>query len=147
MQDHALIREVLLRSRKAAQEHMDQIKGAAPLTRGLLREELSRYILSKYMLDGVDCGTENFNALTELSLSRSMKVSKELVKEFDLAKSCDGATSAMAKKVLLFLNIQRELGLEIPAEESAKDITLTQLADLIWEVMKTNANWKNRLAT
>ena len=147
MQDHALIREMLLRSRKAAQEHMDRIKGAAPLTRGLLREALSHYILSKYMLDGVDCGTENFNALTELSLSRSMKVSKELGKEFDLAKSCDGATSAMAKKVLLFLNIQRELGLEIPAEESAKDITLTQLADLIWEVMKTNANWKNRLAT
>lgn len=61
-----------------------------------------------------------------------MKVSKELVREFDLAKSCDGATSAMAKKVLLLLSIQRELDIQIPAEQAAKDITLTQLAELVW---------------
>lgn len=146
MQDYAQIRELLLCARKREAEHLARIRAAVPLTREMLQKELRQYILSKYMLTGVDCGTDNFNELTELSLSRSMKVSKDLVKEFDTAKSCDGATSAMAKKVLLFMNIEKVLEIQIPAEQSAKNITLTQLLGLIWEAMKASPNWKGKLA-
>lgn len=73
-------------------------------------------------------------------------MSKELVREFDLAKSCDGATSAMAKKVLLLLSIQRELDIQIPAEQAAKDITLTQLAELVWTELERAPAWAGRLA-
>lgn len=75
-----------------------------------------------------------------------MKVSKELVEEFDTAQSCDGATSAMAKKVILFMNIERELNIQIPAEQSAKNITLEQLIALIWGAMAETEVWKGKLA-
>ena len=88
---------------------------------------------------------ENFSALTELSLSNSMKISPELVKEFDLAKSCDGASSAMVKKVLLFMAIQRELGIELPAMASARITTVRALAELAWNEMRAAPQWEGRL--
>lgn len=65
MEEQDRIKDMLLRARKAAAVHMDRIKQAQPLTRELLRAELNEYILCKYLLDGADCGTENFNELTE----------------------------------------------------------------------------------
>lgn len=146
MQDRAQIKEMLLQSRQSAARHLENIRQAVPLKRDVFDAEMRQYILCKYMLEGVECNTDNFNELTELSLSRSMKVSKELVEEFDTAQSCDGATSAMAKKVLLFMNIERELNIQIPAEQSAKNITLEQLIALIWGAMAETEVWKGKLA-
>lgn len=145
-QDRARIRALLLQSRAGAGEHLAAIRSARPLDEETLRRELREYILCKYMLQGVDCGTDNFNALTELSLARSMKVSKDLVEEFDTAKSCDGATSAMAKKVLLMMNLEKELDIQIPAGPAAKDITLEELISLIWDTMARSPSWNGRLA-
>ena len=73
------------------------------------------------------------------------RISPELVKEFDLAKSCDGASSAMAKKVLLFMAVQRELGIELPARESARIKTLDDLSGLAWEEMRKSPAWQAKL--
>ena len=76
--------------------------------------------------------TDNFTELTQISMSKSMKVSKELVEEFDLAKSCDGVSSLMAKKVLLFMAIQRLLGISLPADKIAEADTLRDISDAVW---------------
>lgn len=63
-----------------------------------------------------------------------------------VSKSCDGATSAMAKKVLLFITIQRKLGTELPAMETIRQKSLSRLAELAWDEMLRSPNWKGRLA-
>lgn len=140
------IRELLLRSRVESRRHMETIRQADPLTYDILQEELFRYVMKKFLLPG-DCTPETeFDFLTEQSLARSMNISPELVAQFDRAKSCDGATSAMAKKVLLFLSIQRELGIELPAEESARIRTMRDFARMVWNTLAEDPAWTDRIA-
>jgi hypothetical protein len=145
MADTEQIKELILSSKRLAAADMAAIKAAAPLTKAFFAETLRCYVLHKYMLDPAAELPENFSALTELSLARSMRISPELVKEFDLAKSCDGASSAMAKKVLLFMAIQRELGIELPAMESARLTTLAALAELAWGELEKSPAWEGKL--
>ena len=139
------IRELILSSKRLAAGDMAEIKAAAPLTKELFTEKLRDYVLHKYMLDPAAALPEDFSALTDLSLARSMKISPELVREFDLARSCDGASSAMAKKVLLFMAIQRELGIELPAMASARITNLAALAELAWNELLKSPAWEGKL--
>ena len=145
MVDIKSIKEVILGSRRFAEEDMAVVKAQVPLTKEFFSRKLRDFVLHKYLLSPEMELPEDFNALTELSLSRSMKISPELVKQFDLAASCDGATSAMAKKVLLFMAIQRELDIQLPAMASAKITTLQSLADLAWNEMLSSPEWEGRL--
>ena len=145
MADADSIKELILTSKRVAAEDMAAIRSQQVLKKAFFSRKLRDFVLHKYMLSPEMELPENFSALTELSLSRSMKISPELVKEFDLAKSCDGASSAMAKKVLLFLAIQRELGILLPAMASAQITTIQALADLAWEEMLASPGWSGRL--
>lgn len=137
------IRALLLASKKAAARQMELIREKKPLTYAYFHDCLRRYVLEKYMLTDADCpADEDFNEIVETSLSKSMKVSKSLVEEFDTARSCDGATSAMAKKVLLFMAIQRDLGIELPATESARIKTMSDLTRLAFDEMRQSEQWK-----
>ncbi|MBR3244151.1 MAG: hypothetical protein IKG70_05150 [Lachnospiraceae bacterium] len=147
MKDRSAIRNLLLRSRLEAEQHMENIRSADPLTYETLHEELYRFVLIKYLLSDEDRpDNDSFSDLAELSLSKSMKVSPALVEEFDAAASCDGATSVMAKKVLLFMAIQRELNIELPAAESARIKTMHDLSRMVWNTLKTSPENAGRLA-
>ena len=124
---------------------MRAIRTADPLTYEILHEELYRYILVKFLLTDADRpANDSFADLTELSLAKSMKVSPALVEEFDTARSCDGATSAMAKKVLLYLAIQRALDIELPARESARARTMHDVSRMVWNTMRANPEYAGR---
>ena len=145
MADTNSIREMILDAKRLAAADMAEIKGQTPLTFDFFAGKLRDFVLHKYHLPTDAPLPENFSALTELSLSHSMKISPELVKEFDLARSCDGASSAMAKKVLLFMAIQRELGIELPAMATARITTIRELAVLAWKEMLSAPAWEGRL--
>ena len=136
---------MILDARRLAAADMAEIRGQNVLTLDFFAGKLRDFVLHKYHLPTDAELPESFSALTELSLSNSMKISPELVKEFDLAKSCDGASSAMVKKVLLFMAIQRELGIELPAMESARITTIRALAELAWNEMRAAPQWAGRL--
>ena len=140
-----IVKELILNSRRIAADDMAAIRSQSPLMKTFFSEKLRDFVLHKYMLVDVPDLPEDFSALTELSLARSLQISPELVKEFDLAKSCDGASSAMVKKVLLFMAIQRELGIELPARESARITSLQDLAELAWAEMLASPEWERRL--
>ena len=144
MENRSEIRRRLLRARKAAKTHMDAICGTSPLTYPLLKQELRQFILAKFLLDEIPEGA-SFDALVEKSLSHSMKIDPSLVTEFDTAKSCDGATSAMAKKVLLFMTMERELGLQLPALETARVKTLEDISQMVYKTMQNTPAWQSRI--
>lgn len=144
-QEQAVIRELLRNAKVEASRQCQLIMEQNPLSRTFLREHITDYVLAKFLLTGAEAKNEQLNDLVELSLSHSMKISKELVKEFDMAKSCGGTSSAMAKKALLFMSIQRDYGLELRAEGSARLKNLDELTALIWEAMEHTEFWKTRL--
>jgi hypothetical protein len=139
------IKEMLLRSKAAAQKEMDLILAAEPLNWSFFHDRLYGFILEKYMLRPEDDTVSSFHELTELSLSRSMKISRELVRDFDLAKGCHGASSTAAKKVLLFMAMQKALGIEFDAKKTAELVTTEQLIRLVWDTMNQTPEWNGRL--
>lgn len=145
MTQQADIKEMLLRSKAAAQKEMDLILAADPLSWEYFHDRLYNFILEKYMLKPEDDTVSSFHELTELSLSRSMKISRELVRDFDLAKGCHGASSTAAKKVLLFMAMQKSLGIEFDAKKTAELVTTEQLIRLAWDTMLSTPGWSGRL--
>lgn len=137
-------KELILRARQAADVQMNQILCADSLSEDFFQGHLRSYILHKFLLEESDCQTDDFQELIALSLSKSMHISKELVAEFDRAKTCDGATSAMAKRILLLMSIQKKLGIQLPADEAAAVKTLTQLTELVWRATAASPQWRHR---
>lgn len=145
MNSEEQIKQVLLLSKRRAQEQVDRLTSAERISFEELNECMMAYIQAKFMLEPEDCEGVDFQKLSELSLSRSMKISPELVKEFDTARSCAGATSAIAKKTLLYMSIQKALKIELAAEKTPKVHTFEAFSALVWEGMKESESWRPKL--
>lgn len=141
------MRQMLLEAGKKADAQIDAIYAARPLTVSLLRECLTDYVLAKFLLTREESAGCGFQKLADLSLAKSMKISVELVHEFDIAKSCTGTSSAMVKKALLYNSVQTKLNIELPAEKTPYIQDFGQLADLVWDSMRRSEFWRGRLAT
>ena len=134
MNERSEVRRRLISSQKAAKAHISAIREAAPLEYSFLKQELKLFILAKFLLSEDEIGEDElFDSIVEKSLSHSMKIDPKLVEEFDTAKSCNGVTSAMAKKVLLFMAIERELNIQLPALETARVKTLDDVARMVYK--------------
>lgn len=127
---------MILESKVQAALHSKAILDADELHYEFLKRELRAYILCKFHLAEAECTTDRMDDLAALSLSKSMKLSPELVKEYDMARSCDGVTSQTAKILLLFMAIQRDLSLKLPPEETAEAETLEAVCQMVWRAMQ-----------
>ena len=145
MENSEQIRQVLLRSKQLAQKQVDRLYESDSITFSFLNECITAFIRAKFMLEPSDCEGVDFQKLSELSLSKSMKISPELVKEFDTARSCAGATSAIAKKTLLYLSIQKSLKIELEAEKTPKVHSFEEFAALVWDGMKKSGIWRPKM--
>lgn len=125
------VRETLLKYTKAAAWEARCIRERGESDFGYLRAHLRGYILSKYMLPEGECRSDRITALTEASLARMMKVTPELARQLDTARSCAGATSATVKKALLLQAMERELGIVLPAAEAVAAKDVTNLAEVV----------------
>ena len=137
---------MILASKKASAEHIRNIKEAEELTCSLVQHEVSEYIKSKFHLRDEDCVTDNFKQLAGISLSKSMKISKELVAEFDLARSCDGVSSQTAKMVLLFMALQKDLDIKFNPQDTAEAETLRDIGFLVWEQLQQKKHERKTFA-
>ena len=133
---HSQVKEILLASRRAAAGHIENIKRAPTLTYELVQREVTGYIKCKFRLTDEDCAAEELDRLAEISLAKSVKVSPELVEEFDLARSCDGVSSKTAKLVLLFMALQRDLDIRFRPMDTAEAETLSDIGALVWEQLR-----------
>ncbi len=138
-------RQALLRAKEASQREIDAICACEPLRLDVLRERLTDFVLAKFMLTREEAEGVDFQKLSELSLAKSMKISRELVKEFDMAQGCAGTSSVIAKKTLLFMAIQKQLRVELPANSLPRLHSFQALAELVWEAMERTEFWRGRL--
>ena len=145
MENREQIKQMLAESGKRAQEQIDRLKESGAISFGELNSCITAYIQAKFMLKPEECEGVDFQELSELSLAKSMKLSPDLVKEFDTARSCAGATSAIVKKTLLYMSIEKSLGIELAAEKTPKVHTFEDVSMLVWDGMKNTENWLPRL--
>jgi len=101
-----------------------------------LHQFLYPYILCKYSLIDEAPAVYELDDLAELSVAKTIRLSKTEAFRADSASSCEGTTSAMNKKVLLLMAIQRELEIRFPAGTTA-DLTDTyKIADAVFALLQ-----------
>lgn len=115
--DFSQIKNHLISHREHAQHQIDYIKAHRHMEEDELHTYIYDYVLYKYNLFGEVADVYVLDDLAELSVAKAIKLSKEQAIAYDNKASCDGATSAMNKKVLLLMAIQKELNIKFPLDE------------------------------
>lgn len=137
--DFSAIKNNLVGHRQKAEEQILYIKMHPDLPTEELHERIYDYVLFKYNLYGEVQDVYKLSDLAELSVAKTLRMSKEQAVAADLQTSCDGATSAMKKKVLLLMAVQKELEIKFPLDKTAKIQDTHFLADIVGEQLKSKA--------
>lgn len=96
-------------------------------------EHLKKFIAYKFMLDPEkDMAEDDIRKLALLSLEKTMKLDKDMIKQLDQATPCDHATSESAKKVLLLFAVQKEFGIKPDPAKLAATESVKALVELVW---------------
>ena len=73
--------------------------------------------------------------LAELSVAKTIQMPKEGSKQLDGAHSCEGTTSAMNKKVLLLMALQKGLNIKFSAQNTANLTDTRLIAQEVWKLL------------
>lgn len=125
----------LLLYREKAEAFLQKMKTAEYASAEELHKDLHPFVLCKYLLYGDDADeVYSLDELAEKSVAKTIQMTGQDAFKADSKVSCEGTTSAMNKKVLLLMALQRELGIRFPLSKTA-DLTDTKLlAAQIWEL-------------
>lgn len=128
------IKEQLLQANRLAEEEIASIKNKAGADKAFLEKHLKKYIAYKLLLGDAEIdGT--INEMIRESVARSLNVAKEKVTKVDQPARCDGSTTVLSKRILLFLSIQRELKIQFPPDKTALIETTDDLAGLVHHLL------------
>lgn len=141
----AAVKEAMARNRADGDRELALLRETEGIDRPFLKTHLRRFVLFKFQLSPDEIATESIAEITDLSLAKSAKLSKALAEQVDNAKSCDGATSAVVKKALLYTALQRGLGLTVDSKAAARSKTLDDLTGVVWDAMVSDPAWAGRL--
>ena len=130
--DFSQIKNHLISHREHAQHQIDYIKAHRHMEEDELHTYIYDYVLYKYNLFGEVADVYVFDDLAELSVAKAIKLSKEQAIAYDNKASCDGATSAMNKKVLLLMAIQKELNIKFPLDEVVQIKDTKKLTSVVY---------------
>lgn len=130
--DFSQIKNHLISHREHAQHQIGYIKAHRHMEEDELHTYIYDYVLYKYNLFGEVSDVYVLDDLAELSVAKAIKLSKEQAIAYDNKASCDGATSAMNKKVLLLMAIQKELNIKFPLDEVVQIKDTKKLTSVVY---------------
>ena len=137
------IKNKLLQKKESAAVCVDQILQHKDLSYELFEEYFTEYLCNKFLLEKNEIDTDDFYRICEYSVEKITGLPKAQKDAALTASRCGGATTAMNKKVLFLLAVNREYGIQITAEESMKIDTFTQLKKLVYKKVGNNDKKKN----
>ena len=114
---------------------LERIRNFTNADRAQTEECLKKYIASKLLLTEEEI-SDNIVEMVRLNVSKASHISVEKLKEMDRPGACGSAPAVLAKRVLLYVGIQKALGITFPAEEMAEVRTVQTLAEMIEKVMR-----------
>lgn len=129
-----LVERLLSAAKEATEREAQIIKKEQAPTLDFIYDHVRKYVLSKYLLPA-ECCEDSIRELATLSLARTMKLDKNVIRNLDTATPCDHATSESTKKVLLLYAVQKDLELPPAPEKISKVETVSQLAEYVYTML------------
>ncbi len=126
-------RESILRKEAEAEAEIALILGEPNLTYSFFLEHLRAFVMKKFALSASGLKeTDNLDDLAKISVSKALKVSKDLVADYEAGENCEGATSSDVKRTLLLVKIQKSFDVHLSLQELMKVETVEDAAEAIW---------------
>lgn len=118
----------------AARRELDALQAPAHPALSDYQVHIRRYVLYKFLLDDEpDIQTDDLNELAALSVKKAAKLNPNEPVLLDMSRHCGATTSAMTKKVLLFMSLSKELGVELNRYDTANIADTAQLGQILFE--------------
>ncbi|MCR5665625.1 MAG: hypothetical protein K6G01_02240 [Eubacterium sp.] len=130
------IKEAILAKKEAAGRIVQTILSNPDISYEEFDHLFTLYLCEKFMLVEQELITDNFYEICQLSAEKASHLPKGMLDASELASKCGGATTAMNKKVLFLLAVNREYRVDIQAPESVRVETFTQLKRLVYRKLQ-----------
>ena len=128
------VKENILKQKKDSHIYLQMIKEKGQnLTREAFGELFLRYMCAKFLLELEEITTDNFYEICQISAEKASKLPRGSIDAAEAASKCGGATTAMNKKILFLLAVNREYGITLTADDSVQIDTFTQLCDAVYQ--------------
>lgn len=102
-----------------------------------LADSLKEYAGIKLQLKPEEIG-DNITIMVRISISNATGIPLEKLKEMDKAGACGSAPAVLSKRVLLFLDVQKKLGITLPPDKLYGVQTVQDLAELAFPLISEN---------
>lgn len=89
---------------------------------------IHRYVYLRFMLEEKEYGTDSLEKLAEISIENIAGWKKQGVVINENSGGCSAISSALTKKVLLLISLQKGLDIRFGKNETADITTVTELA-------------------
>ena len=131
------IKQMIMEKKQSAQKYLDMILADRYMAYEIFDHFFTLYLCDKFLLTPEELTTDNFYEICQLSAEKASNLPKGLLDASELASKCGGATTAMNKKVLFLLAVNREYGIVIDADESVQIETFTALKQLVYDKLNS----------
>ncbi len=124
----------LMKANSMAKKEIEALKGSANAGLSDFEFHIRNYVIYKFLLDdesGVE--TNNLNELSALSVEKAGKLNHNEAALLDISRHCGATSSSMTKKVLLFMAISEDFGVDLTKYDTANIETTDMLAKIIFD--------------
>lgn len=125
------IKERLLREEAMASREAEKIRDGVWNSEGELRALVRAYILFKLSLYDPPSERERINELVRDSLIKTLRAEGKGLEKLDVTARCDGSNAVRSKRILLFMAVQRSMGIKLPPDKTAGIDTVGDLTALV----------------
>ena len=127
------IKERILRQQKLSQNFVDLILSQKYMDQAEFKKLFFAYMCSKFSLETEEVTTDNFYEICQISAEKVAKMPHGELDAAESASKCGGATTAMNKKILFLLAVNREYQIQLDADDSIRIDTFLDLTDCVYQ--------------
>lgn len=113
---------------------IEKMKAADPDPAGLY-PHIKSYLCLKFMLDESDAESDDIVELAARSVEQIAGLKKNGLQFVDHSGTCAAVSSAVTKKILLLIALQKALNITFPRNKTADILSIGQLCEAVAEQM------------
>ena len=132
------VREIagrLKQGQKTAEALLEELRLAQEQSPEEIADKLQQYIAIKLLLSEAEI-SDNIIEMVRINVAKASHLSVEQLKEMDRPGRCGSAPAVLSKRVLLYLDIQKKLGITLPAQKLPEVRTVLELTDIILPLIR-----------
>lgn len=120
----------MVKASQSGESYLLKIKKNPGAAKSDIESLLRSYIAAKLLLSGDEI-SDNIIEMVRLNVSKAANIPVEQLKEMDRPGICGSAPAVLAKRVLLYVDMQKVLGITLPAKEMPAVRTIQSLTDMV----------------